>query len=76
MSILGGASSDLMGATSIAKAAVRQLGMSEKIGLRVYQDPGTFGEKEGLGPGTAELIDNEINRMLNDSYKRAASILK
>ena len=35
--ITGGASHDLEGATAIAEAMVKKLGMSEKIGLRVIR---------------------------------------
>jgi len=66
--VTGGASSDLEGATNISEAMVKNLGMSEKIGLRVTQ--------EGkLSPGSTELIDTEITKILNESYKRATAIL-
>lgn len=60
-------------ATRVAEVMVRKLGMSEKIGLRVFADNASASE---LGPGTAELIDAEVNRMLDESYKRAAAILR
>lgn len=72
--VTGGASSDLQSATGIAEYMVTQLGMSEKIGLRVFGDGGSA--NSDTGPGTMELIDAEVNRMLDESYKRAGSILK
>merc|ERR1712018_354564 len=49
------------------------LGMSEKVGLRVqYDDPVQNME---YGPSTRELTDEEINRLLNESYKRATDLL-
>jgi len=66
--VTGGASSDLEAATNISEVMVTSLGMSEKIGLRVV--------KEGkLSPGSTELIDVEITKILNESYKRATAIL-
>lgn len=46
--------------------------MSEKLGLRVIRtERGALGgeQHQELGPGTAELIDSEINRYLSESYK-------
>ena len=75
--VTGGASHDLEGATAIAEAMVRKLGMSEKIGLRVIADNQGFGGRgQDLGPGTTEMIDSEVTRLLNESYKRAFSLLK
>ena len=64
--ITGGASHDLEGATAIAEAMVKKLGMSEKIGLRVIPDnnQGFGGRGLDLGPATTELIDNEVSRLL------------
>lgn len=74
---LGGAYSDLQKATSDAEMMVKQLGMSEKLGLRVIPDKQAFNEGgTDLGPAMAELVDSEINRLLQESYKRAVSILK
>lgn len=69
-----GASSDLEAATRSALGMVKYLGMSEKIGLRVY--PTDDGKPNDLGPKTSELIDAEVNKILNDSYDRAIMILK
>ena len=63
--ITGGASSDLNGASNVADAMVKQLGMSEKIGLRVY------GDERRIGDATKAIIDAEITDLLNASYKRA-----
>ena len=72
--VTGGASADLNNATSVAEAMVRKLGMSDKIGLRVYTNDSGNGSE--IGPATYEQIDDEINVMLNESYKRAVVILK
>ena len=62
--VTGGASHDLEGATYIAEAMVKKLGMSEKIGLRVIPDSqgGFSGKGQDLGPATTELIDSEVTR--------------
>lgn len=52
---------------------VKAYGMSEKIGQRVFAQ----GEQaDGLSPQTQELLDQEIKRLLQESYDRAKNILK
>jgi len=68
--ITGGASSDLQNATRVSEQMVKYLGMSDKLGLRVMDD------KKEPSPATKEIVDNEVNRLLDDSYKRAITILK
>ncbi|CAG9772392.1 unnamed protein product [Ceutorhynchus assimilis] len=73
--ITSGASSDLQQATSIATHMVKDWGMSEKLGLRtISENPKSF-YPEQLGPSTSETIDNEIKRILKESYDRAKQIL-
>lgn len=75
--ITSGASSDLKQATSIASHMVRDWGMSEKVGLRTIETAKGFGATaEVLSPSTVEGVDNEIKKILNDSYERAKAILK
>lgn len=75
--ITSGASSDLKQATSIASHMVRDWGMSEKVGLRTIESSKGFGAApEVLSPSTVEGVDNEIKKILNDSYERAKTILK
>ncbi|UMM22568.1 hypothetical protein L5515_003719 [Caenorhabditis briggsae] len=73
-----GAADDLSKATQLAVQMVKVFGMSDKVGLRDY----TADDKDSalvkvsdLSPQTAELIDGEINRVLQESYKRAKDIL-
>jgi len=66
--ITTGASSDLTGTTNIAQQMVTVLGMSEKVGLRVYEG--------SPSPAQEAVIDTEVNRLLNDSYSRALAVLK
>jgi ATP-dependent metalloprotease len=73
---VAGASSDLKQATSIATHMVKDWGMSEKIGLRTMTESSKPFQGDSLGPSTNELVDNEIRRILSESYDRAKHILK
>lgn len=75
--ITSGASNDLKQATMIATHMVKEWGMSEKIGLRTLEE----GQKSlisinELGQTMNEAIDSEIQRLLQESYERAKSVLK
>jgi cell division protease FtsH len=80
--ITTGASADLQSVTNIARSMVTQYGMSKKMG------PVTYGEKEELiflgreiseqrnySDGTAEEIDAEVKRMVDEAYATAKKIL-
>ncbi|KAM0735848.1 ATP-dependent zinc metalloprotease YME1L [Formica fusca] len=72
-----GASSDLVEATKIAEMMVKNYGMSEKVGFRsIIENKKFFGNNNTYAPSTNELIDNEVKRILQESYERAKSILK
>jgi ATP-dependent metalloprotease len=49
---------------------IKSYGMSDKLGPRVV-----FNE-ENLSPQTKELIDQEVKRLLNESYERSKNLLK
>lgn len=52
--------------------------MSDKVGLRdftVERDRNSVISVNERGPQTNELIDQEIHRLLQESYERAKSIL-
>jgi ATP-dependent metalloprotease len=66
-----GASSDFQVATSLATNMVKSYGMSDKIGQRVFAQ-----ETNDLSPNSQEVIDQEIKRLLQESYDRARAILK
>ncbi len=78
-----GASMDLKQATRIARMMVTQFGMSDKLGPVAYrigeehvflgkeiQEPRDFGE------GTANLIDDEVRRLLREADEHAYNLLK
>jgi len=75
--ITSGAASDLKQATAIASHMVKEWGMSDKVGLRAIEDNSkSLVAVNDLGPNTSELIDQEIKRLLQESYDRAKMILK
>jgi len=57
---------------------VKQAGMSEKVGLRTFDTRKNDYQiiVNELSPSTNENIDNEIKRILQESYERAKGILK
>ncbi len=80
--VSAGAADDIRRATDLARAMVSELGMSEKIG------PVNYAERQGsdfLGTEllrgkvhseeTAREIDQEVHRLLTESYQRAHAIL-
>uniref|UniRef100_A0A0N4V6W3 AAA domain-containing protein n=1 Tax=Enterobius vermicularis TaxID=51028 RepID=A0A0N4V6W3_ENTVE len=72
-----GAANDLKKATILATNMVKTFGMSDKVGLRDYsiEDSNAFMKINDLSPQTSEMIDQEINRLLNESYMRAKEVL-
>ncbi|XKL64146.1 hypothetical protein PGB90_004232 [Kerria lacca] len=75
--ITSGAANDLKQATAIATHMVRELGFSDKVGLRSHDTKdGAFINVNDLSPSTTEMIDQEIKKILHDSYERAKTILK
>lgn len=73
-----GALSDLEKITKQAYAMVSYFGMSEKVGnISFYDSSGQsdFGFTKPYSEKTAELIDNEVKEIIEESYKRAKSVL-
>jgi cell division protease FtsH len=75
-----GAQNDLEKATDIARAMVAEYGMSDKIGPLSFgrDDPGSFfpGPSSRMSGHTAELIDQEVSRLVAEAHDRATAILK
>jgi AFG3 family protein len=74
-----GALSDLEKITKQAYAMVSFFGMSEKIGnISFYDSSGQsdFGFTKPYSEKTAELIDEEVNIIIAESYVRAKEVLK
>ncbi|VDM39866.1 unnamed protein product [Toxocara canis] len=72
-----GAADDLRKATQLATKMVKTFGMSDRVGLRDFspEDGSAFVVVNDLSPQTSEMIDQEISRLLNESYGRAKEIL-
>lgn len=82
--ITTGAASDIERATELARNMVTRWGLSEKLG------PMTYGEEQGevflgqtlatrhkeMSDHTAKLIDEEIKKVIDDSYHQAETLLK
>jgi cell division protease FtsH len=77
-----GAQNDLQRATEIARTMVTQFGMSEKLGLVSLEGPRTplflqvptVNQKE-YSEKTAQLIDEEVEKLLADAHERVTAIL-
>ncbi|MBI5222382.1 MAG: ATP-dependent zinc metalloprotease FtsH [Candidatus Magasanikbacteria bacterium] len=77
-----GPSSDLKKATQMATSMVMRYGMSDKLGPRQYGDNEEFiflaqeiHEKKNYSEKTAEVIDAEIGKLLNEAMKAAGKII-
>ena len=72
-----GASNDLEKVTKQAYAMVVYFGMSEKLpNLNYYDSTGQeWGFTKPYSEETAKLIDNEVQRIINEQYERAKRIL-
>ncbi len=80
--ITTGASQDIKQATAMAKAMVTKYGMSERVGLLNYdndEDEVFIGRdlahKRGYGEGVASAIDEEMKRIIDESYAKAREII-
>ena len=77
-----GAGNDIERATDLAKRMVCEWGMSEKMGPLAYgQKSGEvflgrdFGQSSDYSQSTADSIDAEIRRIVNEQHERAKKIL-
>jgi cell division protease FtsH len=78
-----GAQNDLQRATDLARAMVTQFGMSEALGLVNYEGSRRpmfldvpFGPERGpYGEETAQRIDAEVRRIMEDAHDRARRVL-
>ncbi len=80
--VTSGASNDIERATALARAMVKQLGMSESLGPLVYgkKDEMVFlgreiSEQRDYSENVAEKIDTEVKRMVSEAYDKAREIL-
>ena len=74
-----GALNDLERITKLSYAMVSFFGMSDKVGNKSFYDSsgqGDFNFNKPYSEKTAELIDEETNRMIEQEYERAKKILR
>lgn len=80
--ICTGASNDIQRATELARRMVTKYGMSEKLGLVTYGNDNTevflgrdFSSTPNYSDKIAATIDEEIERIVMEQYKKAVDIL-
>jgi cell division protease FtsH len=79
-----GAQNDLQKATDIAKSMVKEYGMSEALGPITYEkerrplflETGLTPTAHDYSEKTAEAIDHEIKRLIDEAHERARLLLK
>ncbi|MGL4812363.1 MAG: ATP-dependent metallopeptidase FtsH/Yme1/Tma family protein, partial [Beijerinckiaceae bacterium] len=80
--ITSGASSDIQQATKLAKAMVTQFGYSDELGTVAYGDNQeevflgmSMGRQQNVSEATAQKIDAEVRRLVDEGYETARKIL-
>jgi AFG3 family protein len=71
-----GASNDLQQITKIAYSMITVYGMNDKLGNISYYDPNqeqTF--TKPYSEKTAEMIDNEVRKLIDEAYERTKALL-
>ena len=78
-----GASSDISMATNIARKMVTEWGMSDKLGPLAYGENEqevflghSVTQKKNVSENTAQEIDKEVRKIVDEAYKTAKSIIK
>ncbi len=80
--ITSGASSDIEQATKLARAMVTQWGFSDKLGQVSYGENQqevflghSVAQQKNVSESTAQIIDGEVRRLIDEAYTRAREIL-
>jgi cell division protease FtsH len=81
--ISSGASGDIQQATSIAHSMVCQWGMSDRLGMVQYGNDSDhlfmgrdMVQRKDYSEFTAQEIDTEVKRIINEAYNRAKSLIE
>lgn len=81
--VTSGASSDIAGATNLARSMVTEWGMSDVLGPIQYVDNSnevflgrSVTQNQNMSEETAKLIDAEIKRLVTEAHDEALKILK
>src|ERR687896_746778 len=80
--ITTGAGNDIERATGLARRMVTQFGMSELIGPLAVGDKEQeiflgreFAQRREISERTAQMVDDEVKRLVDEAYSRASAIL-
>ena len=80
--VTSGASGDIKMATDLARKMVCQWGMSEELGMVEYGDHNEHvfvardvGSQRSYSEDTAQKIDREVKRLIDNAYNKAKSML-
>ena len=81
--VASGASGDIRMATNLARSMVCEWGMSTALGMVEYGDGGggevflarDMGKSKNYSEATAQMIDSEIKRIIDESYAKATELL-
>jgi len=78
-----GAANDIKQATALAQTMIRNWGMSDKLGPLSYSKGEEqiflgreISQHRDYSELTAQMIDEEINTLIKEAYKRAVAVLK
>lgn len=82
--VSSGAKNDIERATQIARNMICEWGMSDALGNVALEDsqsgqqyyPGMGGGEKKFSEQTAQVIDREVKKMLDEAYKRAIEIVQ
>jgi len=77
-----GAGNDIERATGLARRMVTQFGMSERIGPLAVGDKEQeiflgreFAQRREISERTAQMVDDEVKRLVDEAYARATAII-
>lgn len=73
--VTSGASDDFNKVTRLATAMVTQWGMSSKIGYLFYEDDQQQQLHKPFSEATAQNIDSEVRRIVDEAYKQCRDLL-
>ena len=79
--VSSGAQQDIKQATALARNMVCDWGMSEKLGQVAYTENGDDSQylvyhSKNYSEPTANLIDNEVKKLIDDAYEKAMSLIQ
>jgi cell division protease FtsH len=80
--ITTGAGDDIQQATDLARRMVTQFGMSDRVGVMAVGDKEQeiflgreFAQRREVSERTAELVDDEVKRLLDEAFQRAHTLI-